>query len=324
MFKEKTFIASILLVIIAIIAIITQGFIRNPLVSPKNSLVVKSAIDYIKQNYFKDSTVTIANAKWTNGVYDISFKANDQEYKAYVSGNGKWLWSSAPIELVTTPSQASTSTPKTAQPEVKLFTMAFCPFGNQAEYNIIPAVDLLKGSVGVEPHYVIYENYPNNDTTKYKDYCWDASGKYCSMHGKSELVQDVRELCVYKYEKDKYWQFVDAINKKCTSQDVDTCWSGVADTIGLDKTKMNDCVNNEGLDFLVEELALDKEYSVTGSPMLIINKVNFEGSRNPEAYKTGICNAFLDANKPAACNTKLSEIDASPNGSGDSSAGRGS
>jgi len=44
------------------------------------------------------------------------------------------------------------------------------------------------------------------------------------MHGIQEVNQDVRELCVWKYQKDKFWSFLKEINKSCSSQNADTCW----------------------------------------------------------------------------------------------------
>ena len=78
---------------------------------------------------------------------------------------------------------------------------------------MMPVVELLKDKADIQLHYVIYENYQGGGSK----YCLDKDNKYCSMHGIQELNQDVRELCVQKYQGDKLWNFVKEINAKCTS-----------------------------------------------------------------------------------------------------------
>ena len=125
------------------------------------------------------------------------------------------------------------------------------------------------------------------------------------MHGIQELNQDVRELCVYKYAKSKYWDFVMEINKKCSAQNVDSCWEAIAEEKGIDTDKMKTCQKDEAMELLKKEVELNEKYGVRGSPALIINGATYKGGRTPEAYKQAICSAF--AVKPAECDETLSE-----------------
>ncbi len=186
-------------------------------------------------------------------------------------------------------------------PTAYLFTMTFCPYGNQAEDGIIPVVDLLGDNIEIEPHYVIYQDYRGGGP----EYCLDDENQYCSMHGIQELNQDVRELCVYRDQKDKYWDFVDAINKACDYKNVDTCWEGVAATTGVNATQVKTCEQNDALELLATEVELNEKYNVKGSPALVINDSTYQGGRAPEDYKTAICSAFNNA--PAECSTTLSD-----------------
>jgi len=307
------------LLLVLLFCFVSEGFTINPFVEAKNAAPVKKSLNYITKTFFPDG-VTLTEAKRENGIFHFKFKDKDgKEYDGFVTKNGKMLFPSyydlsAFSETKKTASTETKTETKSkiepsAQPEVKLFTMAFCPFGNQAEANIIPVVNLLKGKIEIEPHYVIYENYPQNDKSQFKNYCWDETGKYCSMHGKSELYEDVRELCVYKYQKDKYWDFVARIDKNCTVDNVDTCWQSQAASLSLDKNQIENCFKSEGEKMLAEEKSLNEKYGVMGSPDLRINQVTYEGNRTPEAYKEAICSAFLEANKPSVCQQKLPDTD---------------
>lgn len=187
----------------------------------------------------------------------------------------------------------------TTKPLVQLFTMAYCPYGNQAEEGIKPAVELLGNKIQFEPHYVIYPNYGG------EGYCIE-NGAYCSMHGVQEINQDMRELCVWKNDNSKYWPFVLAMNSQCNSKNADTCWESVAQGLGIDTTKVKSCQTSQSATMAAAELALNGKYGVQGSPTLVIDGQEVQpNSRTPEGFKQTICNAF-GSNKPSECNTALS------------------
>jgi hypothetical protein len=243
--------------------------------------------------------------------------------KAFVSLDGKYLIPNALdfdktlLELESmiteqeqTPAQGTTTTiPKSDKPVVLLFTMSYCPYGNQAEDGIWPAVKLLNNSITFEPHYVIYNS---NFGYQGSQYCLDNESKYCSMHGIQELNQDVRELCVFKYSPEKFWDFVNAANTQCTYQNVDTCWKGVAGNIGLNVTAVESCYSGEATTLLANEVLLNDQYEARGSPYVIINGQSYSGGRTPEAFKQAICGAFNTP--PAECGNTLSTTGAAASG----------
>lgn len=185
------------------------------------------------------------------------------------------------------------------KPQIDFFVMSYCPFGNQAEEGIEPAYQLLKDKALFKPHYVIYENYQGGGA----DFCID-SGKLCSMHGIQEVNQDVRELCVNKYMGiGKWFEFALAMNKKCTSQNADSCWEAVAKELKLDTAKIKDCQSKEAVALLTAEKALGDKLKVSGSPTVFVDGNSYSGGRTPEAYKIGICAAFETV--PTECSTKL-------------------
>ena len=320
-------------IIIALIIIVgTVVYTKPAIYKQLASLTAKSltskevgdkAINYINQNILKgQATASLVNAAEENGLYKLTIKVADQEITTYATKDGKFLFpqvidltsspasSEQPSSSSQEPSQQQKEVPATDKPNVKLFVMAFCPYGNQAEETMMPVVNLLADKFGIEPHYVIYSNYGGGGP----EYCADKDNKYCSMHGIQELHQNVRELCVWKYQKDKYWDFLKEVNKNCTSQNADTCWEGVATNLGLDTQKIKDCQTNETLSLLEQESALNKKYGITGSPQLLINDVEYSGERTSEAYKNAICAAFKT--KPDECKQTLSNATSQTGGGG--------
>ena len=193
----------------------------------------------------------------------------------------------------------ATDIPKAAKTNVKFFVMAYCPYGNQAESGLIPVYNLLKDKVDWEPHYVIYANYGGGGP----DYCL-ANGSYCSMHGIQELNQDIRELCIWKYEThDKFFDFLADVNDACTSQNVDTCWEAVAKKYGINTDKIKQCQADEGVALVKAEYELNQELGIQGSPSVLINDAEYNGGRAPDNYKTSICSGFNTP--PSECSTAL-------------------
>lgn len=273
------------------------------------------AVDYINDNLIQGGEATFVSSEdFTGNMYKVTTEYQGNNIDVYITKDGKWLFVSSPYDTTRTvtttqPQQASAfDAPDSEIPNVKFFVMTFCPFGNQAEDGLGPALELLGNSVEWEPHYVIYSDYASG----YPDYCLDEENKYCSMHGIQELNQGVRELCVFKYEKDKWWDFVYGVNEDCSSNDVDTCWESIAEEVGLDVQKIKDCEANEAIEMLEVEVQLNEEYGVSGSPTVFINDERYSGGRTPEEFKQGICSGFVT--KPEECSETLEGGASAPSG----------
>ena len=269
----------------------------------KPQVAAEKTINFINQTYLQgQATAVLGTVSEESGVYKIQFKIENQEYTAYTTKDGKLLFpSGAPMpDEVSGPTAESVSDiPKKDISQALLFVMSFCPYGNQAEEIMDPVAELLKDKADIQIHYVIYSNYQGGS----QQYCLDKDAKYCSMHGIQELNQDVRELCVQKYQKDKIWSFIEAINSGCNSQNVDSCWQGVAQSTGIDISKIKNCQKNEALTLLEQEVQLNQKYGISGSPQLVINDKEYAGTRSPEGYKVAICSGFNSA--PSECSQTL-------------------
>ncbi len=182
------------------------------------------------------------------------------------------------------------------KPQIDFFVMSYCPYGNQAEEAIFPVFEQLKDSAEFNPKYVIYNNYGSG----YPEYCLDEANIYCSMHGIQELNQDVRELCVAKYSGMADWfDFALKMNSDCTFENADTCWTGVAETLGLDTEMISTCQQEEAIALLEESLSMGTTLGVRGSPTVFIDGSQYGGSRTANGYLGALCAAFEAA--PEAC-----------------------
>jgi len=256
-------------------------------------------------------TASLMDVIEESGVYKVSVSIEDQQYDLYTSKDGKFLFSQ-PTDMDKAreekeePSSSSNQSgdpeniTKTDRPEIDLYVMSFCPYGNQAEEAMIPVAELLGDQADIELHYVIYSNYRGGGP----NYCLDEESKYCSMHGIQELNQGIRELCVQKYQPEKLWSFVDVVNQNCSYTNADNCWETLAQEVGINTQTIKNCQANEAVKLLAEEVDLNKEFGIKGSPQLIINGEEYQIARTPESYKQTICAAFTSP--PEECSQSLS------------------
>jgi len=307
-------------ILVIVAAIVTQGFSNMPRFgNVKNYPATKAAMEFVNKQisqFSPNSKVELVSAVMKKGLIALNINIDKEPLNAYVTKDGTLFFPQA-IALVpeTTTTTKAAKVKKSDNVDVKMFTMAYCPFGLEAETAMIPVAKLLGKDVDIKPHYVIYSNYPSPE--KYTEYCTGSDGKYCSMHGIEELNQDVRELCVFKYMKPSFWDYISNVNTKCTIDNISWCWKTEAAKLELDTAKIEKCFKEEKLTLLEDEVKLNTELKVEGSPMIFINGTEFTGERSAENYKTAICDAFTKAKRPAACDTKL----AAPANTGTTSAG---
>lgn len=258
----------------------------------------------IVPKYILDENIEDTNTWTTNVGIRTVFEKKDDVYMLTDDATGAACYISDEAKAAAEVA-ACAQIPKADVPTMKMFVMTYCPFGTQALDGIKPAVELLGDKVNVEPHYVIYENYGGGGP----DYCLD-DGKYCSMHGVQELNEGVRQLCIYRDQRAKWWDYYTLVSKDCTSNNVDSCWEGKAKTAGIDVDAVKKCYDDEALTLLAEEVKLNEKYGARGSPTMVINEVAYQGNRDPDSYKSALCCGFKEGQRPAACDTKLASTGA--------------
>lgn len=317
---EKVFKKPLLIILLVVVVLVAgsvflltgngeenKGENNEDYLSPEQAS--EKAINYINEN-LSSSPVTLISTEEESGLYKIKIKIDGQEYDSYISRDGNILFPSS-VSLI--PPELKEIT-KTEVPDVRLFVMSFCPYGNLAEGIMNPVEELLGDKANIKLNYVIYSDYASG----YPEYCLDKESTYCSMHGIQEIDQDIREVCVQKYQPEKLWDFVMDINENTDSNNVDEKWEDIASNLDIDVSKIKKCQKDEGVNILVEELRLtgtkysvqdpsrhqgNEEISISGSPTLVVNGIVFDGERTSQGYKDAICSAFLDP--PAECEEEI-------------------
>jgi hypothetical protein len=193
----------------------------------------------------------------------------------------------------------ATTIAKTDKPKVELYVMSYCPYGNQAEQGIYPVIKAFNNSFDFEPVYIIS----------------GSAGNWRSLHGASELNQDVREKIIYKLYGAQVWnEYVYNADTKCTLNTIDTCWKDAAQNLSMINISAIEAQYNSSFDAIAQAEA-DKtgSNSISGSPTTLINGAKYSGGRTADAFKAGICSAFNT--EPSACSQTFSTAAAAASGS---------
>lgn len=267
---------------------------------------VQKAIDFINKNMMSEGqTASLVSAQEESGLYQFKVKIGEQEFKSYVTRDGKILFPNAGIDLDFSPFTAQEpevqeEITKRDTPDVKVFVMSYCPFGLQAMKMFLPVYDLLQDKAEMELYFVDY-----------------------IMHEKQEIDENLRIYCVQKEQEEKFYNYLNCFVK---DGDFEKCLGEAK----IDKTKLNNCVAETDKEYKVTEqyndkstwlngnfpkfdihTDLNKKYGVRGSPTVVLNDIVVNISpRSPENFKKTICQAFVS--EPEECSRVLSEKTPSP------------
>ena len=281
---------------IAIVCLIAGWFLfyfyqANAELSPQAA--AEKAINYINANFLSEgSTASLVGVVEDGEIYKITLNVGGTEYTSFTSKDGKFLFP----EGYTMEEEIQQSEPvevtKSDKPEVDLFVMSFCPYGNLAENTMFPVYNLLKDKVVWNIHYIV-----------------TASGDaITSLHGQTEVDQNEREMCVLENSgTDKWFEFTTYVNENCGSDG--SCWEAAASVAGISKQEISSCVASSGLNTMKEEAGITAEAGVSGSPTMIINGVETSAVyqyNKPQAYLDAVCSAFNTM--PEECSQALEEL----------------
>ena len=268
------------------------------------------AVTFINDNLVQPGTeATLVSNEEVAGLYNITVSYQGSDIPVFVTKDGNYMFLASPLDITENLPQEETQpteTPKSTTPDVELYVMSFCPYGTQAEDAMKPVVDLLGTQANIQVHYIATVQGDTLDSIS-------------SLHGPTEAVEDVRQLCIMQnYDQTTLWNYIMDLNSNCVSlyndaTAYDACWRNIASQNGIDADEMETCVNSDGVDLIATDSQLANLNQVTGSPTLIINGVRYSGARTPEAYKQAICDAFTTA--PSECSQELSGSTASTSGS---------
>ncbi len=144
---------------------------------------------------------------------------------------------------------------------IDLFVMSQCPYGIQAENVFFMLSQRLKDKMRFNLYFIANE---------------DIKGDILSLHGASEVEEDMRQLVIFRFFPDKFWQYLASRNTDYANPE----WKAHAYMAGIDVGQLQNLMNTKGKDLLRENIKKANGLGVNVSPMIYINGEKYEGSRS--------------------------------------------
>ncbi len=218
------------------------------------------------------------------GLYEVVILFQEQEIPLYLTKDGQSLVQgltplSALQEQATATQSEPAEIPKSDKPVVELFIMTHCPYGTQAEKGFIPVIKALGNSIDAKIRFVHY-----------------------FMHEPEETETPI-QVCVREEQEAKFLEYLECFLE---DGDSDRCLVEV----GIDETSLDTCLAENADGYYELDSGLSEGYGVRGSPSLVINGVQVQSGRSPDAFLQTVCSAFNTA--PTECEQVLSTENPSP------------
>ena len=185
---------------------------------------------------------------------------------------------------------------KTAKLNIGLFVMSQCPYGVEAETSVKEVIDKFNGEVGLDLHFIADQN---------------TDGTFTSLHGANEVAEDLRQVCIMKYNPSKYLGYLDCI--ATDYQNVGSVWAGCASSNQIDSNVIRQCsTGDEGKTLLSNNIKKSQELQVSVSPTIYLADKQYTGARDNSSLTRAICSVLTDSNVcknlPPEVNVKLTIV----------------
>ena len=168
------------------------------------------------------------------------------------------------------------------KPEVELFVMSYCPFGVEAEKELLPWLDKKFGDrVNFTLQFIASletsEDSDDSETLKFR-----------SLHGQLEVVENIRQVVIAEYYPEKLTDYV-----LCRADHLKESWQICAQKVGLDIGKINHIVeSNEGKQLFAENIKRSKALNISSSPTVVVDGVVVDRELVHKSTRKGVCTAF--------------------------------
>lgn len=172
------------------------------------------------------------------------------------------------------------------QIKIDLFVMSMCPFGIQTQNIIIPIIKQLGDKVQVNIFFVASENENSKDSSGTENaveqgepvaYRSDgacvnvgqaSTGRFSSLHGNAEVVENIRQLLIIKYYNKQYYDYLMLRNKDIAGSN----HLEIMKSLGIDSELIENLVKSEeGDNLLSENIKEARKRAVNASPTIFIN-----------------------------------------------------
>ena len=153
------------------------------------------------------------------------------------------------------------------KPDVELFVMSYCPYGVQAEQELLPFLETYGDTIDFKLRFIIGKEEASAE---------DVSGdiRFTSLHGETELIENKRQMVIAELYPEKLFDYL-----LCRADHLQEAWVNCAKDVGLDVGKIAEAVEAEKLTVkLVKEIQRKEALNIKGSPTLVIDGRIIDGS----------------------------------------------
>ena len=153
------------------------------------------------------------------------------------------------------------------KPEVELFVMSYCPYGVQAEQELLPFFEKYGNTIDFKLRFIVGKEEVSEEKTS-------EQAEFTSLHGEPELIENKRQMVIAELYPDKLFDYL-----LCRADHLEEAWVNCAKDVGLDASKVTQAVEAEKVTLgLVEEIQRTKELNIKGSPTLVIDGRIIDGN----------------------------------------------
>ena len=143
------------------------------------------------------------------------------------------------------------------KPQVELFVMSFCPFGVQAEEELLPFIAKYGESVDFNLRFIA--NLVEETAADKK--------KYTSLHGEAEVIENLRQIAISQLYPDQFFDYL-----LCRAKHLKSAWTRCAEKVRLDIEKVNQEIESERTKALFEvDIQRSTALGIKSSPTLVVD-----------------------------------------------------
>ncbi|PCJ16942.1 MAG: hypothetical protein COB02_14850 [Candidatus Cloacimonadota bacterium] len=182
---------------------------------------------------------------------------------------------------------------KSKKVDIDLYVMSQCPFGIKAENKMFPLVKKYKDLINFNLRFIATDVQDKLNPVKKvedkksvkvpkeeeksgapgckADFDLDPNAKFQSLHGKSEVDENIVQILVNEFYPDKMMDFILARNKNIYKN-----WKLVANQFGMDSEKISNALTNGIGDKLFRKnIKFGNDLGISASPTIKINGQSF-------------------------------------------------
>ncbi len=288
-----------ILIIVLLIMAFKGGLTKNVISADEAG---KGLVQFLNQK--SNGGVEYISYEDKGDLYQVKVKYQGQEMPVYITKDGKYFVQGAtpltdePVmqKNVANPNANTNAqnAPKSDKPIVEAFIFSYCPYGLQFEKALFPVYDLLKNKA---------------------DFRIVAIG---AMHGEYERIETLRQISIEQlYNKDKLFAYLKEFNANtdlgaCSGDEscLNKYLPSIYKKLSIDQTKIENYMKTDAPKIYNEQNARANELEIGGSPTFVINNVQVQVNRSPDAIKKAVCDSFTTP--PEECSKTLSTSSANP------------